>query len=415
MSQAAAALEALHRWLLVREGFTPLPQAFTPAPAMEGLFDACVARWEGPDLRVIALIADHGGDSQDAAFRAESFRQALVQVEEHCGGRLLAGVWVLASRPERAAELRESLLHFEDGHFLAKTLMGRGVLCLADGEAAWSGRVEAVPAAGALSAAIKDPSADPGPDSAEAALRRQGEDERNARRLLKPGPSPVTWALISLNILAFSWQVAWFQALDGQAVRSLEEGFNELLRLTFLPGPAGMEVMLRMGANLRDLTLGQQQLWRVLSAAFLHANALHLGMNMAALFSLGSLVERLVGPWRMAGLYLLAAVGSGLLSALALPVGVPSVGASGAILGLAGLMLAPRFKRDPRFPLGLSQRLFQWLARPLGFLFLLGFGFQVLGLPLQFDNAAHLGGLLSGFTLGYLWPSFLVRPTRRKV
>lgn len=415
MSQETQAAEALQRCLLVQWGFTPLAQAFAPAPAMEGLFDACVARWEGPDLRVIALLADHGGDREDAALRAEAFRVALKQVEGHCAGRILAGVWVLAADADRAAQLRAALLLFEDGHFLAKTLMGRGVLCLGTGQGAWAGRVQPQPSAAEMAAAAVDPAADPGAVNAQQVLQRQEDDERKARHLLRPGASPVTWALISLNVLVFSWQVAWFQALDGHAVHSLEEGLQELLRLTFLAGAPGLELMLRMGANSHELTLGQGQLWRVVSAAFLHANVLHLGMNMAALFSLGSLVERLVGPWRLLGLYFLASLGAGLLSAVALPEGVPSVGASGAILGLAGLLLAPRFRRDPSFPGALAQRLFEWLARPLGLIFALGIGFQVLGLPLQFDNAAHLGGLLSGFTLGYLWPSFLVRPTPRKV
>ena len=141
----------------------------------------------------------------------------------------------------------------------------------------------------------------------------------------------------------------------------------------------------------------------------LHGGVLHIAMNMVALFSLGSLVERLAGPWRMAGLYLAAALAAGFASALLNPPTQPSLGASGAILGLAGVLLAPRWRRDPRFPQGLALRLHQWLARSMAFLFGLGLLFALLDLPVQFDNAAHFGGLLCGFAIGYLWPSFLVR------
>lgn len=414
MSPQLQALESLQRWLLVRQGFVPLAQAFAPAPAMEALFDACVARWEGSDLRVIALLADHGGDSADAAHRAESFRLALAEVQGQCPGRILGGVWTLTAEAARAGELQAALLDFEDGHFLAQTLMGRGVLCVGKGQGVWAGRAQPRPSAEEMAAAMA-PESDPGSEQAEAILRRRDAQEKATRRLLRPGPSRVTWGLISLNVLAFSWQVAWFQELDARAVQSLEGGLAELWRLASMSGPAGTEVAVRMGANVHDLTLGQGQLWRVLTSAFLHANALHLGMNMAALFSLGGLLERLLGPWRLVGLYLASALASGLLSAVALPSGVISVGASGAIFGLAGLLLAPRFRRHPAFSEDLAGRLFQWLGPPVGLTFGLGFALQLQGRSLQFDNAAHLGGLLLGFTLGYLWPSFLVRPTRRKV
>ena len=104
-----------------------------------------------------------------------------------------------------------------------------------------------------------------------------------------------------------------------------------------------------------------------------------------------------------------AALVAGLGSLLLLPGGGISLGASGAILGLAGILLAPHWRRPAGFPEGLAQRLYDWLARPLLLLFVLGFGLQALDLPIQLDNGAHLGGLLCGLLLGYLLPSYLVR------
>jgi len=387
------AVQRLARRLSLEQDFVPLGRLLGPHGQMEGGFDAVLARWEGRDLRVHALLADLNGDPGAAGARAEGLRTALRAAEGMVRGRIYAGVWVLCQSRARARQLGEALLGFEDGHFLSKTLVGRGVLSL-DGEALWDGRAGAKPAPALLQGLAADPALDPGEAALAERLERIDHDERAARRMLKPSPSPLTWALITLNVAGFAlqWTLASQGRLHGQA-----------------PDAADLDAMLRLGANEPALTLGQHQYWRVLASAFLHGGVLHIALNMVALFSLGSLVERLAGPWRMAALYLAAALSAGLASALLNPATQPSLGASGAILGLAGVLLAPRWRRDPRFPLGLAQRLHQWLARSMVFLFGLGLAFALLGLPVQLDNAAHFGGLLCGFAIGYLWPSFLVR------
>jgi rhomboid protease GluP len=170
-----------------------------------------------------------------------------------------------------------------------------------------------------------------------------------------------------------------------------------------------------MGANDRLLTVDQGQTWRLLAACFLHAGIAHLALNMMSLYSLGGIFERLAGPWRLLGLYVACGLGASALSAGLGHPGIPSVGASGAILGLAGALIATRWRRDPRFPKDLSDRLFSWLARPLGLLFAIGFTLQFMDLPFQLDNFAHLGGLLTGFAVAYIHPPFLIRKTDRKV
>lgn len=407
MTQALQSTAALARWLSVRQGFKPLEQVLDEAPSMQGLFDACLARFDGEDLRVHALLADHGGDPGETAFRAEAFRRGLNECEGEVPGRLRAVVWVLAEREDRAEAFKRALMPFEDGHFLSKTLVGRGVLCTQTGEGAFHGRGGSVPTAAELCAALADPKSDPGEElakSLEAGRERDAHmlraEERRAARMLKPGPLPLVWVLIGLNSAAYLMQLYLASGLE--AKQSLD------------PALADRATLLFMGANLREALRQPAELWRLLAHAFLHGGLWHLAMNMAALFSLGSVAERLAGPWRTLAVYLGAAVCGGVLSSLFLPPGTPSVGASGAILGLAGFLMAPRFRRDPRFPKALAQRLYLWLGRPVALTFALGLGLRLFDVPLAFDNAAHLGGLLFGFTLGYLWPSFLVRSALRR-
>jgi rhomboid protease GluP len=272
--------------------------------------------------------------------------------------------------------------------------VGRGVLCLDDDSAAYAGRSPSRPAPEALLKALRDPHEDPGEDAAALAQLRRVRDERSLRRVLAPGPAPLTWGLIGLNVAVYLLQLHVKGIFEGQGLES---------------GQAANAAMLSLGANLHWGSRPGFQAWRLLAAAFLHGNEIHLAMNMTALYSLGRLTERLAGWWRTALFYLAAAVISSFVSELFLPMGTPSVGASGAILGLAGLLMAPRWRPAPGFPRVLALSLYQWLAKPMLFLFVLGFGLQLLDLPIQFDNMAHLGGLCFGFGLGYLFPSFLVR------
>ncbi len=109
-------------------------------------------------------------------------------------------------------------------------------------------------------------------------------------------------------------------------------------------GDGGSLALYRMGANSGpDVKAGE--LWRVLASAFLHANGLHILVNMIALASFGLMLERLLGPQRYIVLYGLSALGGGIGSALLRGPGL-SVGASGAIWGLmaagVGLAMWPR-------------------------------------------------------------------------
>jgi rhomboid protease GluP len=389
--------QALARHLVVEHSYVPLEQALPGLRGSASSFDLALAAFQGPDLRVHAVLLDE--DAGDPALPAEGLRRALQSQEERIPGRIKAYVWVLTESAARARALAAAYLHFEDGHFLSKTLVGRGVLSLEGQGSASSGRLAPQPGLEALGAAL-DPASAPDEQSARRELVLRQAGERQARRLLKGSATPLLWMLVSLNVAAYGAQHFVARALEGQGVQ----------------GDAAWGLALRLlGANDPALTLGQGQYWRLLNACFLHGGLAHLAMNMLSLLSLGPLLERLCGPWRFAGLYLFCGLCGSLLSAALGHPGVPSLGASGAILGLAGALLVPHWRRDPRFPKDLSDRLFSWLSRPVLFIFALGFGLQWLDQPLQLDNFAHLGGLLSGFAVAYIYPPFLIKRTDKKV
>ena len=167
--------------------------------------------------------------------------------------------------------------------------------------------------------------------------------------------------------------------------------------------------LLAWGANFGPLTFGGQS-WRLVSSMFVHGGALHVGVNMYVLWSGGRLVERLFGHVGYALLYAVAGIAGSVASALMVPP-TPSVGASGAVFGVFGALLAFLLRRRRLMPAAALRRL---RGTVLGFVVLnVAIGFAIPGI----DQAAHLGGLAGGFAAGLaLAPSFadgrLRRPTR---
>jgi rhomboid protease GluP len=197
-----------------------------------------------------------------------------------------------------------------------------------------------------------------------------------SRGIFRPRPGYyVTPILLWLNLLAYALLVA--TGTDPVA-------------------PAAADLV-RWGANFSPLTLHGQP-WRLLTSCFLHGGPAHLLMNMSSLVFLGLMTEGLTGRWRLLLVYLLSGVGGSLLSLWWHAQGVLSVGASGAIFGLYGLLLAT---------LALHPTSFDRSARRtvLLFIFYLMAGSLASGLEAHTtDNAAHIGGLLTGLVLGGLWP-----------
>lgn len=154
------------------------------------------------------------------------------------------------------------------------------------------------------------------------------------------------------------------------------------------------QVLVQWGANVGAFTL-RGEWWRLLTCVFVHGGLLHIAFNMWCLWDLGALSESLYGRWTFAAVYLISGLGASLASVTWNPY-VMSVGASGAIFGLAGALIAA-------FKLGEFSVPRSALSGPLRSLmvfvvFNLAFG-AASGVT---DNAAHVGGLITGLILGAL-------------
>ena len=153
-----------------------------------------------------------------------------------------------------------------------------------------------------------------------------------------------------------------------------------------------VEAMVRWGADYGPLTLSGEK-WRLLTNAFLHFGVLHLLFNMWALWDVGRLMERLAGNAGMAILYLLSGLGASLASVAAHPQ-VVSAGASGAIFGLFGGLLAFTLRHRRWIP---AEELKDLRSSAIGFIV---FNMLFAGFSAGIDVMAHLGGLAAGFAAG---------------
>jgi rhomboid protease GluP len=150
----------------------------------------------------------------------------------------------------------------------------------------------------------------------------------------------------------------------------------------------------RFGSNYAPLTLGGEP-WRLVSSTFIHLGVLHLALNTWALVTVGPVAERLYGPTRLTLVYFAAACGASLASAWWNPV-VNSAGSSGAIFGVLGALLASCVGRRQRIPERRVDAGRATLIAIVGTSLL--FGAAVPGV----DDAAHVGGLVTGFVCALL-------------
>ena len=164
-------------------------------------------------------------------------------------------------------------------------------------------------------------------------------------------------------------------------------------------GGVSTKVLLRLGASL-PLPLNLVQPWRFVTACFLHANVMHIGFNMWVLIDLAPVVEELYGSGRFLFLYMACGIGGyvlssaspfiGILRALHLANAGVSIGASGAIVGLIGVLLAITYRRRGAGMQHLRSLMYRWIV----YLVLWGLFFPGI------DNMAHLGGGITGLILG---------------
>ena len=189
--------------------------------------------------------------------------------------------------------------------------------------------------------------------------------------------APLTTALLIANIFMFG---VTFLGLAAQ---------GEAGGMRILWGMGG-EASYRLGMSFPYSIFFQHQWFRLITAMFLHAGLIHIGFNMMSLMQLGPALEELYGSARYLFLYVFTGAFGFLISAA---FGHVSLGASGALLGLVGALLAVTTKRGGAFMRDLRARLITSVV----ILFMLGLS----GLGL--DNTAHFAGLASGFVIGKIF------------
>jgi rhomboid protease GluP len=157
--------------------------------------------------------------------------------------------------------------------------------------------------------------------------------------------------------------------------------------------------LINWGANFRPVTL-EGGWWRLLTSCFLHIGIFHLFMNMYALLYIGILLEPHIGRTRFIATYLLTGITASITSLWWHDLTI-SAGASGAIFGIYGVFLAM-----------LTTNLIEKSARK-SLLTSIGI-FMVYnllnGMKGGIDNAAHIGGLISGLMIGYSFYPTLKKP-----
>jgi rhomboid protease GluP len=204
---------------------------------------------------------------------------------------------------------------------------------------------------------------------------------RSLGRLL-PQTSPVTYGLLSLCCVLYG--VSLLSTIHQSGFAAPTGGLGALFNL----GGIGSQILDRMGASA-PLPYDLAQPWRLVTAIFLHGSLLHIGFNMWVLMDIAPIIEELYGSARFLFIFIATGAFGYLLSS---SFGRFSVGASGSLLGLIGVLLALTMGRRASSMRMLRSQLISWLVY-----------IAVLGLIMPgIDNFAHLGGLITGFLLGRL-------------
>ena len=204
---------------------------------------------------------------------------------------------------------------------------------------------------------------------------------------IMPVTAPVTYFILSLCCLIYGISL----------LLTMRAGFPTAPRgggmfgMLFGIGSVASPILERLGASMplfqpAHFPSDASQPWRLVTACFLHANLMHIVFNMWVLVDLAPTIEELYGSARFFFLYTVCGIGGYLLSGF---LGHFSIGASGAIVGLIGVLLAITYRRGGAGMQQLRSQVYRWII----YLVLWGFFFPGI------DNMAHLGGGITGFIL----------------
>ena len=168
----------------------------------------------------------------------------------------------------------------------------------------------------------------------------------------------------------------------------------------FLPST---DTLVQWGGNIRYLSINGQ-IWRLFTSVFLHGGILHLVFNMYALLYVGSILEKVIGKNKFIFAYIISGIVAS-ISSIMMNENIVSIGASGAIFGLFGLLLPLRGYNFPNISV---KKLLLNVA--IFVLYNIMIGFTKSGI----DNAAHIGGLFTGIIIGIFY-SFIAKEKIRPI
>lgn len=226
------------------------------------------------------------------------------------------------------------------------------------------------------------------PTSAPNYAPPQQRPRRREFSVWDPRSAPGTYLLLAINTAVFLWMVSHGVSATMPTDRQL----------------------IHYGANVTWLVL-HGEWYRLLTAIFVHVGWIHIASNMWCLWNLGILGEPLIGPWGMVAVYMITGVAGNLLSmgrnvfAYNLThdrtfLLVPGAGASGAVFGIAGILIVLLSNRRLPFPWQELQRLRSAVVKFAAINLVIGLSTNFLPFGISIDNSAHIGGFLSGLALG---------------
>jgi len=161
--------------------------------------------------------------------------------------------------------------------------------------------------------------------------------------------------------------------------------------------------LIRFGATSTSLMQDHGEWYRLVTAIFVHGGWIHLATNMWCLWNLGMLGEPLVGPFGLVAVYVLTGAAGNLLS-MAWNVlhgyDEVGVGASGAVFGIAGILIVLLSNRKLPIPWEELRRLRRSVIQFAILNLIIGGATLFTRDFIRIDNGAHLGGFLAGLALG---------------
>lgn len=155
--------------------------------------------------------------------------------------------------------------------------------------------------------------------------------------------------------------------------------------------------LLQEYGSMSPISVSEGEAWRLIAGAFLHINVLHLGFNTWAMLTFGPALEQALGSVRLALLYLISAVGGHIAVCFVYAPQQGVVGGSGALFGMMGAVVAYQMRQ--------GRNAFSFLDHegPRRILSMIAINI-VIGVMVPFiSNTGHMGGLITGFLVTFLW------------